>query len=434
MIKTSLALLVGRIIKLIIKLIGKGKGEAAPGLVALKIDPNFISNRQQNISKRIIISGTNGKTTTTHLIGKLLLSHNKKIITNSHGSNLSRGIASALLQNAAVDIALWETDEAAFTDIFAKTQPTHVFLLNIFRDQLDRYGEVDNTVKKWLKILKNSTPITLVINADDPNLELIARNCPQHKIIRFGMQKIEEQKDRPENYGDALFCPICGKPLEYKVSIFSHLGNYQCSCGFGRGKLDYNITYQQNKIFINRELVTYQLLGVYSAYNIAASIILRDLLDLDPAISKQAIAQFRPAFGRQEMIEYYQKKIQIILIKNPTAANQNLEILKQRKDKLNLLIIINDNFADGRDVSWLWDVDFGMLKKRVNQVIISGTRAFDMGLRLKYAGYDMQKIKIEPNLTKAIRLIKIDKEINFDILPTYTAMLEVRKLLNQNVK
>jgi len=427
--RTKIAIIVGRFIKFSIKLFNRGKGEAAPGLAILKIDPNFIASRQQNIKQRIIITGTNGKTTTTHLIGKILQLQNKSIITNPHGSNLSRGIASALLADNQVDATLWETDEAAFIDIFKQTKPTHVILLNLFRDQLDRYGEVDNTVKKWQKILEKSSPITLIINGDDPNLEKIAQACKQHKIIRFGVVKSDIGKDKPEAYGDAIFCPKCHQFLQYKLSTFSHLGDYKCVCGFKRGVIDYDISLLKNKIFIKNNLISSNLLGTYSAYNLAAVISLCKQLNLDMDLVNKAISDFVPSFGRQEKIKYFDKKLNLLLIKNPTAASQNLEILENREGKLNLIIAINDNFADGRDISWLWDVNFDLISNKVNKIFVTGTRALDMALRLKYAGFDMNNVVVEPDIKKTIVLLKNAEDKEFDILPTYTAMLEIRKNL-----
>jgi len=433
MIRTFLAAFIGNATKTVIRLMGKGKGEAAPGLIALKIDPQFIYHRQLNIPTRIIITGTNGKTTSTHLFGKILRANNKHIVTNPHGSNLSRGVAAALLVNDKIDVSLWETDEAAFIDIFEQTKPTHVVLLNLFRDQLDRYGEIDTTVKKWLKILKISPPLTLVINADDPNLENIARQCKQHQIVRFGISQIERinAKLAPETHGDAIFCPECHRLLKYTLVSFSHLGNYSCTCGFKRSELDTFIEYNSEKIKVCDAIYSSKLKGIYSAYNIGVCVALASQFDFPKAIVKDAITEFIPSFGRQEVIKIKNKEIHLLLIKNPTGTNQNLQIIEQEDNQIDIVIAINDNFADGRDISWLWDVDFESLKHIKGKLIVSGIRALDMALRLKYAGIDSNRVMVEMDLEKSVKLVLNLKFRQGYILPTYTAMLETRKILKK---
>ncbi len=431
MIQTIAATYCALLFKSVIKVIGKGKGEAAPGLLALKIDPLYISRRQENIPIRILVSGTNGKTTTTHMIGKVLTELGKEVITNSHGSNLSRGIASALLNLKKCDVSLWETDEAAFVDIFKHTQPTHVLLLNIFRDQLDRYGEVDTTAKKWLNVLKSTKPLTLIINADDPNLEYLAQQCSQHKIIRLGFQSTNiVGKTIPDEHGDAIFCPVCQKPLKYNFVSFSHMGDYYCTCEFKRGILDVAIDQNKNGL-ITANCDTYKtsLRGSYSAYNIGAVISISQNLGLETSKIKTSIENFKPSFGRQEELEIQGKTVHILLIKNPTGANENITIVSNEPSPLSLVIAINDNFADGRDISWLWDVAFEKLGKKHIKIIVTGTRALDMAVRLKYADIEMNHIIIEQDIAVAMKKAQQSSEQLIYILPTYTAMLKIRKLL-----
>jgi lipid II isoglutaminyl synthase (glutamine-hydrolysing) len=432
MIRTYIATYSALLSKYIIRSIGKGKGEAAPGLVALKIDPHYIQNRQKKIPLRILISGTNGKTTTTHLIGKILKDAGKTVLTNPHGSNLSRGIASALTHTSSINTTLWETDEAALVDIFLQTMPTHVLLLNLFRDQLDRYGEIDTVMKKWITVLKQSSPITLIINADDPSLEYIARQCSQHTIIRFGLTPTKvATKTIPDTHGDAIFCPQCQKPLRYLSVSYSHLGNYTCSCGFMRGELNYKIEFQEGGcVKVNKTAYASVLRGCYSAYNIGADISLAETLHLPTNVTIQSISTFKPSFGRQEEVLIGDKKINILLIKNPTGANENIEILRDETTPFSLLIAINDNYADGRDISWLWDVSFENIVGKSKQIIVTGTRTLDIALRLKYAGIDMNSVTIERELATSIELAIKSKPGLIYILPTYTAMIEIRRLLS----
>jgi len=432
MIRTSLATQTSLLSKYIIKKLGKGSGEAAPGLLALKIDPRYIYHRQKFISTKILVTGTNGKTTTTHMLGKIFQNAGKKILTNPHGSNLSRGIAAALSSDIKADIALWETDEAAFSDIFSQTKPTHLILTNLFRDQLDRYGELDNTVNKWLKILKFSPALLLIINADDPNLEYIAQSCPQHKVIRFGISsKQKSLLKKPESHGDTLFCPKCNNTLCYKFAVFSHLGSYYCDCGFKRGKLDFEIrTDKHNNVIINNKNYISALRGIYSAYNIGATVSLADNLKINSETINQSISDFVPSFGRQETFNLNNKEIKLLLMKNPTSANQNINQILEEDEKLNLLIVINDFYADGQDVSWLWDVKFDLLIKRTTRIVIAGTRALDMGVRLKYAGFDMRIVHGVYDTQRIHSAAKYhlltSPERTIYVLPTYTAMIELR--------
>jgi lipid II isoglutaminyl synthase (glutamine-hydrolysing) len=434
-LKTCIATLAGQTSKKIIKAFRKGSGEAAPGLITLKIDPNYIKNRQKNIKSRIIISGTNGKTTTNNLIAEILKNNQQTYITNPRGSNLSRGVAASLLSfKKNTDFSLWEADEAALIDIAQQTSPTHILLTNLFRDQLDRYGEIDTTLKKWIKLLQKLPKSTLILNADDPSLAFLGQQCKKHHIIYFGIKDLDKKycQSKLDCCADAIFCPHCHKQLIYNKIYFSHLGNYECNCGFTKPKLDFSISHisfssQSSTFFINRQKIYLGLEGLYNIYNAAAAFSLTSTFNFDSKKVTNTISEFKPVFGRQEIFEVNNKKLQIFLIKNPTGANQVLSTLKLVKQRQPVLIVINDNIADGRDVSWLWDVDFNKLKCFASHIIVSGQRAFDMGLRLKYD--DFQNFEVEPDLEKAMTKFK-NQIIKWGyILPTYTAMGKTRKIL-----
>lgn len=439
-LRFSLAWVLGKITRFILKISSQQGATALPGLVALKIDPDFIERQTRGL-KNIVISGTNGKTTTARMLATILEKSNIPFIHNRQGSNLLRGIASSLVASSTqrlkiCQVGLWETDEGIFPQVIKKIKPEVVLLLNLFRDQLDRYGEIDTIAKKWLQALKKLPKKTLIIiNADDPFLAFIGQNIPQEKIY-FGLKT--SGKKEATTARDINFCPICSKRLSYQVFFMAHLGNFHCSkCLFKNPNLDFycseilNKNTKSNSFIIENSKKNYpinlNLPGIYNIYNSLAAFSVASIFKLSPKIIVNSLENFQPAFGRVETIEIQKRKVKIFLVKNPTGFNQILQVLKEKK-ACNLLIAINDLIADGQDVSWLWDVDFGLLKGRVEKFLISGLRAEDMALRLKYEGF--RNIRIQKNLEKAIfSFTKFNR--NLYILPTYTAMLEVRKILSQ---
>lgn len=435
-----LAWLLGKITRFILKTFSQQGATALPGLIALKIDPDFIEKQTLDL-KNIVISGTNGKTTTTRMLATILEKSGISFIHNRQGSNLLRGIASSLIALPSKKIkrsqvGLWETDEGIFPQVIEKVKPEVVLLLNLFRDQLDRYGEIDTLAKKWLQALRKLPKKSLVIiNADDPFLAFIGQNIP-HKKIYFGLKT--PGREEATTARDINFCPICSKRLSYEVFFMAHLGNFRCSkCQFKNPNLDFycsKILKKSTKShrFVIKDskksyTISLNLPGIYNIYNSLAAFSLAASFGISPQTIVNSLENFQPAFGRVESLEIEKRQIKIFLVKNPTGFNQVLQILKEKKTS-NLLIVINDLIADGQDISWLWDVDFHLLKNQVEKFLISGLRAEDMTLRLKYE--DFRHIKTEKNLEKAIfSLIKLKQ--NLYILPTYTAMLEVRKILSQ---
>lgn len=436
-IKTSLATFSAKLLKGAITSFKKGNGEAAPGLLALKIDSNYILNQQLNIPIKIIVSGTNGKTTTTNLIAEILNNSDKKIITNSRGSNLSRGIAATLINKIGkTEVALWEADEAALIDIAIQTQPTHLILTNLFRDQMDRYGEIDTTLNKWQKLLDKLPPTNLFLNADDPNLAFLGHKNKKHKVTYFGIKEFKNglMSNNNQRSADSLFCPICDRPLKFQQVYFSHLGNYSCQCGFKKPQLDFSawdiaIESNRTRINLNETDINFKLQGIYNIYNVLAAFSLCSKLGVNDVIIKSTIEKFKPIFGRQEMINIGKKAIQLFLIKNPTGTNQVIQLIKSLSTDSFLLIAINDNIADGTDVSWLWDVDWEQLRNLKSKIIVSGQRAYDMALRFKYAG--INNFIIKGNIETAISTLINQTELKCYILPTYTAMNQIRSILKK---
>ncbi len=447
-LKLLLAILVGKSIRLLNKLLGTG-ATAAPGLYALKIDPSLVKKLSKNIKNgAIIISGTNGKTTTARLASDILYTKHK-IIHNRQGSNLLRGIASTLIDNASIlgkieaDLALWEVDEATLPQAIQNTSPKTVLLLNLFRDQLDRYGEVDSVRKKWQEaLLKLPKDSTLILNADDPGISFLSK-FTKGNVIYFGVNDASINLPTIDHVADIKYCLNCSSKLIYSSLLSAHLGNYHCPhCGFKRPTPN---TYATNlkfssdfstsaKITINRQPLTinYPLPGLYNVYNILASVALSNTFNAEFQIIKEKTEKFSAAFGRFQKLKVNGKKIIIFLIKNPTGANEVLRTLAPA-DKLNLLVILNDKIADGRDVSWIWDTNWETLNKKINRLSISGTRAWDMATRLKYADFELSKNNIYREIYYSIldSVRKLNNKNTLIILPTYTSLLQVQKSLSK---
>lgn len=449
--QSLIAIFIGKIIHFILKL-GTTGASAAPGLIAEKIDPLLLVKLKKQLKYSIIISGTNGKTTTTRLISSIFKQADIPYYHNRTGSNLLRGILSELIIRVDIfgslkpKIGLWEVDEAVLPASLAILQPRIVLINNLFRDQLDRYGEIDTLAKKWLTALENLKPQTIVmLNADDPTVASLGKKLKQ-KVVYYGIKDPKVGQQNLSHCADAIFCPNCARKLIYQRSFISHLGHYYCPhCGAIQPKLDIfsdDIHLKQSQltciIKTKKQKFTLQagVNGLYNVYNLLASSTVALTLGISPADIIKGVSQFIPAFGRFEEINLDNKNLIIMLAKNPAGFNEVIKMVNHltTKKPASLLIILNDLIADSQDVSWIWDVDMGMLKKaNLSSLLISGTRTYDLALRIKYANLSIsnKQLTINNNLKKAISLLLKSKTNNLFILPTYTAMLETRKILNQ---
>lgn len=447
-LRLTIALIVAKLITLTLKAKGSG-ATAAPGLIALKIDPNLISKLCAKISGgSIVISGTNGKTTTARLTFDTL-SKDYKIIHNRQGSNLMRGIASALISKTTLsgkvmgNLAIWETDEATLPAAIKETSPQTVVLLNLFRDQLDRYGEVETTRQRWQEtILKLPKTATLILNADDPGVASLYKSF-SGKIVTFGINDAKISTTQTTGVLDIKNCPICQSKFIYKTYTFGHLGDYKCTkCDFKKPGIDIaasNLSFGRDfetsaniKIASKNYKTTYNLPGIYNVYNVLAAASIATALKISPNKILDSIRNFTPVFGRFQKVQIKDKKIYIFLIKNPTGASEVIKVLSAY-DNINLLTILNDNFADGTDVSWIWDTNWEALSQKTGSLFISGTRAWDMATRLKYAGFKLSKDNVYEQITNSIEaaLSMMNKNNTLFILPTYTALLSLEQILKK---
>lgn len=419
-IRLFIAILVGKIIQKVTQTLKIGGGSAAPGYYALKIYPNLVADLGKQVPQTIIVTGTNGKTTTARMLAQFAKNFGLKVLRNSTGSNLERGIASTLISNFQLrnrklkptDLAIWELDEAAFNIVAPKLFPNVVIFLNVLRDQLDRYGEVDSVIKKWQQTLKQLDIKTLVIlNGDDHNLLDLQKYCPG-KIKTFGVKdnKIHGEKIIYQNKQQKL-------DLEAKNIQTQELDKVNFTAG--------------------SQSFSLPVPGIYHVYNFLAAYLCAQYLKIPASTIRQTLKDFSPAFGRVEKFDWGY----IFLIKNPAGTTQVLQTLApQLKKDDYLLLALNDNLADGTDVSWIWDAEFEELKVQGSpkshclplakwKIICSGKRAEDMALRLKYAGFDLKSIVIETNLKKALKQARKDLKGRLFILPTYTALLELQQIL-----
>ena len=412
MARQMISTIIGKSVKKVAKL--RGGGSALPGLVIEKIDPKFIQRTLADLPQGVvIISGTNGKTTTTKIVVELLESVGLKVFTNRTGSNFSRGVAAALLDEVNIrgkldaDIAVLELDEAWAVKFVQIVRPRFSLLLNVMRDQLDRFGEIDNTAALLQKIAE-ATSDTVVLNRDDPRIFKISEHIQTKKVF-FGTTSELLQlmpTDDTLKYGTA----VANQSVVADV-LLKKINAQQATFQIDNKEIDVDL----------------QLTGVYNLLNAATAVALARQI-AGPEITDtilSALENIKPAFGRGETIYLNGTPIELILVKNPSGFR--LALLSFAKNNSATMIAVNDNYADGRDVSWFWDVDFSLLK---NVAVISGVRAYDMALRLQYD--DILIGKIDTNISKALEdFINTNPDEPKQIFCSYTAMTAIRRLLSE---
>ncbi|MDQ3692273.1 MAG: MurT ligase domain-containing protein [Chloroflexota bacterium] len=439
--------------------LGRGGGTAAPGLVADRIDPHLLDKLTARLPDgSVVIAGTNGKTTVSRMLADVLEASGRRVTHNRAGSNLARGVASALAARATLtgnpraDIAVIESDEAALPEILRRVTPRLVVLNNLFRDQLDRYGELNAIANLWrpaLALLPAAS--TVAVNADDPTLAGLTEGIAARRVA-FGLSDPNPryQLAALPHAVDAAICRRCGSDLTYDALYSAHLGAWRCAaCGAARPTLDIRgETIALNgvdslRIGIERggpaqplpplDLAV-AIPGLFNVYNTVAVAAAATVLEVPVAPIEAALAAYRPAFGRIERISFRDRTIILTLVKNPVAFNETMRMLTIATGGLTVptLIAINDLDADGRDVSWLWDVDFELLADGEAPLFTSGLRGADMANRLKYAGVPADRLHPLPNdLARGLDAFvdTLPAGGTGYILPTYTAMLGVRQVL-----
>jgi UDP-N-acetylmuramyl tripeptide synthase len=397
------------------------------------------------MDRLVLISGTNGKTTTTALAAAATRVEGTPVWTNATGSNLERGIAAEVVRCAAwhgglgaasVTTGIFEVDEMALAALVPPVTPTVVVLLNLFRDQLDRFGEVDTTAERWRDVVARLPAETVVVaNADDPLVTSVARTHVG-PVFWFGTEEWSGA-GQLDPWADVRNCPECGEPLIYDAVSYAHLGRYRCPRGdLVRPPLDVVIQSIEVrgvsgiKVALGHhdwcDEATLQMPGRYSAYNVAAAVATGVVIGLQPSRILATIGETGPSFGRAETIRTPDCELLLLLAKNPASANQVLDMLASEPEPLDILILLNDGIADGEDVSWIWDVDFERLQAR--RLTLGGRRAYELALRVKYAGVQSADGPINMGLGIAEPLDRATRlgDGRLAIIATYTAMLAVR--------
>jgi UDP-N-acetylmuramyl tripeptide synthase len=425
---------------------GRGGGTTLPGRVLLRLSPDAISKLGARLTGgSTIVSATNGKTTTAGMISSILAAEGRTPVHNRAGSNMTWGVATALLEQEGSE-GLFEVDEAWLPKVVEQLDPGLIVLGNLFRDQLDRYGELETLADHWADLVQARAGRTrFVLNADDPLVADLGRDReerPRPGVTYFGIDDSRHALPELQHAHDAKHCRRCGHPYEYERAFVGHLGHYSCpSCGAKRPAPDVSATRIELRGMRGSGLLVrtpqgsleleLPLPGLYNAYNALAAI--AAALDLGIGLDsvRAGLESMRAVFGRVETIEVDGKPLSILLIKNPAGANEVLRTLRLEADGggIDLWIALNDGIADGRDISWIWDADFELLAGAARSVTCAGTRAPEMALRLKYAGWPTESITVEDGIESSLERALGQADGRLFALPTYTALLDLRNLL-----
>jgi UDP-N-acetylmuramyl tripeptide synthase len=417
---------------------GTGGGTSLPGKLLLRMAPDAIARLSSRLSGGVVaLSATNGKTTTAKMLAAMLEPEHR-LCRNSAGANLSSGVASALIACPRADVGVFEVDEAALEDLAPALRPRVLGLGNLFRDQLDRYGELELVAARWRRI--SDGPWRLVRNADDP---LVAALPAGEGSLSYGIDDPGVALSELPHAADSKWCARCGERLHYDAVYLGHLGAWTCpACGNARPPLD---VAARSVAFdglagtdftlatpLGERRVRMPLPGLYNVYNALAATAMACAAGGVPLERIAAgLERFGPAFGRFERVATGGGEAVLVLSKNPAGANEVIRTLAHDPEPKRLLVALNDRIADGRDVSWIWDVDFELLAPTVESVVTSGTRAAEMAVRLKYAGVDPDVMRVEPDLAAALDSAVAPGDGPAYVLTTYTAMLELRGTLTR---
>jgi UDP-N-acetylmuramyl tripeptide synthase len=438
------------------RLLGRGGGTALPGLVATALDRDIVRELAGQLSAgSLVVSGTNGKTTTCLLLAGIARQAGYRPLRNHSGSNLVRGLASTLVQQADLmgrlsaaerTIGVFEVDEAALPELVRSIRPSRLVLLNLFRDQLDRYGEVATVAEKWRTALDSvGQDMVVIANADDPLVTSVVFDY-QGERHYFGVSSGARASTRADHASDVKACPRCGGSILYEQVFLGHLGHYRCTeCGFERPRPEVTAEGVQLSglsgssfvlgLPVGSVEVSFPLPGMYNVYNALGAAAAAASRDIGAETIRDGLEAATAAFGRMERVEIAGRTVELALAKNPAGLNEVLRTVVETGSGAHLLVMLNDNTADGRDVSWIWDADVEVLSGSVCTVVFSGRRAEDMALRFKYSGVvatsDGAEWAVERDVAAALdRAVEMTPPSGtLFVIPTYTAMLAVRGVL-----
>jgi UDP-N-acetylmuramyl tripeptide synthase len=477
--RTVAAILAGKAAAAASRLTGRGGGTAIAGLAALRVDPGVVrALASQAGAGAVMVTGTNGKTTTSLMLNRIATEAGLRPLHNRSGSNMMRGLAAMFVADASIRgaipdaarrLAILEVDEATLPEAVAAVRPRAIVFTNLFRDQLDRYGEVDTVAHAWERALgtttgdgteklepgtknREPTPPVLVLNADDPAVAHLGR-AARGRVLYYGVEDASAAGAGDEHASDFRTCLVCGNELAYSATFYGHIGHWRCpNCGNVRPAPDVRVTRVEPRDDATAMTVetpdgaleiTLPLAGLYNAYNAAAAIAGSVALGLPRDAIVSALDGFTAAFGRQERFAVDGRDVRVLLGKNPTGLNQVLRTIAgsatgaapasaegDKREGAGILFFLNDGLADGRDISWIWDADYEAARPVAAWAIAAGTRADDLALRLKYAGFGDDVPAVHDTAAALDRaLAATPSGGTLYVVPTYTAMLEVRALL-----
>jgi lipid II isoglutaminyl synthase (glutamine-hydrolysing) len=419
---------------------GRGGGTTLPGKLLWKLDPRAIDELAAALPQgAALVSATNGKTTTNAMAARILRP-GRRLAWNHSGANLASGIASTLLAARDAELGLLEVDEFALPELARRVRPRVVALGNLFRDQLDRYGELEHIAERWRTMVAGlDVTTTLVVNADDPLIADLAAG--RERALRYGLDDPRRARPSLQHAADSKYCLRCGAPYAYAAAYVGHLGDYRCeACGHARPALDvaareielHGLDASSFELHAPQGVVTVRLPlpGLYNVYNALAAASLTLALGATLADVRTGLEGFSAAFGRFERIEADGRRVLMLLIKNPAGANEAVRTLEEGGVPDVLVLALNDAIADGRDVSWIWDVDLEPLLAAAERVVATGDRAAELALRLVYGGLPRERLEVAPDLERALDrgLELVPEGGELAVLPTYTAMLRLRAI------
>jgi UDP-N-acetylmuramyl tripeptide synthase len=424
-----------------------GRGATSlPGKLLMRMEPGAIERLARRLPQgSAVISATNGKTTTAAMVAAILERTGTRLVHNRAGANMAGGVASVLLGAARGDgidgdAGLFEVDEFWLDRVVAQLQPRALLLANLFRDQLDRYGELETIADRWAATVAAAPGTKLVLNADDPLVADLGRDGAAGRVTYFGVQDDAVALRGMAHASDSKHCRRCGAPYVYDAIYLGHLGRYRCPNGDSRrpqpdvwaGEVTLDGTRGARFVLHlgdEHAAVALPLPGLYNVYNALGAAALTRALGASLRQIVDGLEATQAAFGRAETVSVGGRELAILLVKNPAGANEVLRTLALDEGQHDVLAVLNDNTADGRDVSWVWDADFEVIADRVRRVTCSGTRAAELALRLKYAGIAPERLHVVPALERGLDAALDDGAGRLVAIPTYTAMLALRELL-----
>lgn len=429
--KAPIAIFSGKLAQTTSRMIGRN-GNNIPGVIGRKMDPQILKKLANQVENIIFVTGTNGKTTVSNLLTSILRADGKKVLNNSAGDNLITGITAAFLTEADwkgkvhYDYAVIEVDELTTVRALKEITPKAIVVNNFFRDQMDRIGEIDTLIDKIAEAIK---PVNtkLVLNADDPFVTRLGELKKEN--VYYGLSRRAFQFVQFD-MSESKFCPRCGTELQYDHVHYGQLGFYKCHCGFQRPKTTYEIgkIHEMKKVSdsltfeVNKKTYKTNIMGYFNVYNALAAIAGAKVMGANNSSIQKGLSQYQSENGRMQLVNHQNHRQMINLVKNPAGVNITLSEVLQSKETKRIVFFLNDLQFDARDISWLYDSDFERLaNSHIEEFVCSGTRAYDMALRMKYAGFDQQKIVIKEDKQEAIKYA-LDNPKDTFYLPTYTTL------------